>query len=314
MEDLTVKYYAAVVLAIPTVIYLVGYLLPQLYMCFRPVPDLPKKYQAEWALVTGAGSGIGRALAFALAAQGLNVVVVSLDDDFLKQTMKDLQKAFPNQQFRKVGVNFAPNTDYMKDIIKATDDIVVPIIFNNAGFMVTGFLDQTPVGKLLVNMECNATAVLNVTHHFVSKLVKAKRKGCVVMTSSAAASMPVPFAVMYASTKAFVSQFAASLHVECRAIGIDVCAVHPSPVASQFYSNLDHKVDMIEAAAQNAVKPEDITADIFRSIGACAWRDLGGVAWGTRLGTFFLPYNMFSELFAIAAPYFPDWKSHSKGR
>merc|ERR1712113_81188 len=133
-------------------------------------------------------------------------------------------------------------------------------------------------------------------------------------TSSVAGFIPTPFAVLYASTKAFVSQFAASVHIETRSLGIDVCAVHPSPVASNFYSNLDHKVDMIEAAAKSAVPPSELPDDIFRSIGVCALRDLGGLALGTRMGTFFLPYNLFAMLFATAAPYMPDWKTHNKDR
>ena len=301
-------------LAFPTLFYLISYLLPQIYMCLRPVPNLKTKYNATWALVTGAGSGIGRALAFKLASQGLNVVVVSLDDEFLKQTMKDLAKEYPNLEFRSVGVNFAPGVDYMKAIQQATKDLEIPIVFNNAGFMVTGFLETAPIGKLLANMECNATACLNISHYFVQKLVQQKKKGCIVFTSSVAGFIPTPFAVMYASTKAFVSQFAASLHIECKPLGIDVCAIHPSPVASNFYNKLDHKVDMIEAAAQNAATPESLMDDYFRSIGACAYRDLGGLAWATRMGTFFLPYNLFSELFATFAPVMPDWKTHNKGR
>jgi len=265
------------ILAFPTVFWLTAYLLPQLYMAWlRPVPNLKKRYDAEWALVTGAGTGIGRSLAFKLASQGLNVVVVSLDDDFLKSTMKELEAAYPKQQFRSVGTNFAPNVKYMDKIRAATKDIDVPIVFCNAGFMVTGFLDQAPIEKLLVNMECNATSGLNVAHHFVQPLVKQKRKGCIVFTSSIAAAIPTPFAGLYASTKAFISQFAACMHIECKPLGIDVCSIHPSPVASNFYSGLDHKVDMIEAAAKSAVTPDSVTDDILKSIGVCAWRDLGG--------------------------------------
>eukprot|EP00977_Amphora_coffeiformis_P007740 scaffold1695_cov167-Amphora_coffeaeformis.AAC.10 len=129
-------FYVALVLALPTLVYVVGYLIPQIYMCVRPIPDLKTKYAAEWALVTGSGSGIGRALAFTLAGQGLNVVLVSLDDAMLKQTVKDLQTAFPKLQFKAVGVSFSPGVDYMKKIREATKDLDVPIIFNNAGFMV----------------------------------------------------------------------------------------------------------------------------------------------------------------------------------
>lgn len=302
------------VLALPTVVYLICYLVPQVYMCVRAVPNLKTRYDAEWALVTGAGSGIGKALATKLATQGLNVVLVSLDDDLLKQTTKELQQAFPKQSFKAVGVNFAPGVDYMKPIVAATADLDVPIIFNNAGFMVVGFLEQAPIEKLRVNMECNATACLNVTHHFVQKLVRAKRRGCVVFTSSVAGFIPTPFAVMYASTKAFVTQFAASLHIENKPLGIDVCAVHPSPVASNFYQKLDYQIDLLAQAARGAVAPAAVTDDILRSIGVCATRDLGGLAWATRLGTWFLPYNAFAAAFAAAAPRLPDWKRHNANR
>ena len=284
-------------------------------MCFRPVPNLKKRYEgSEWALVTGAGSGIGRALAFKLASLGLNVVVVSLEDEFLKNTMEELKKQYDQLKFRSVGVTFSPGVDYMSKIKEATKDIEVRLIFNNAGFMVTGFLDQAPIGKLLANMECNATACLNISHHFVSMMVAKKQTGCVVFTSSVAGFIPTPFAAMYASTKAFVSQLAACLHIEVKPLGIDVCAIHPSPVASNFYSKLDHKVEMIEAAAKNAIQPDAITDDMLRSIGVCAYRDLGTLAWATRMGTFFLPYNLFSELFATFAPLMPDWKAHNKNR
>ena len=148
------KFVVLAVFAVPPAFWIVMYSLPQLYMAFRPVPDLKKRYDATWALVTGGGSGIGKALAFKLAKQGLNVVVVSLDDDFLKGTMEQLKETFPDLEFRSVGVNFAPGVDYLKQIKEATKDIDIQIVFNNAGFLVTGFFDQAPLGKLLVNMEC----------------------------------------------------------------------------------------------------------------------------------------------------------------
>lgn len=306
--------YAIALMAIPATFWFIAYLIPQLFMAFRPVPDLKKKYDAQWALVTGGGSGIGKALCFKLASQGLNVVVVSLDDDFLKTTVKELQAEYPDLEFRPVGVTFSPGVDYMKAIKAKTKDIDVQIVFNNAGFIVTGFLDQAPIGKLLANVECNATASVNVTHHFVKILVEKKLKGCIVFTSSVAGFIPTPFAAMYASTKAFVSQFACSLHIEVQNLGIDVCAVHPSPVASNFYDKVDHKIELMEAAQKSAVPPQKLPNDIFRSVGVCALRDLGSMAWGTRMGTFFLPYNFFTEMFTMAAPYLPDYKQHNKAR
>ena len=63
--------------------------------------DLKKKYKCDWALVTGAGSGIGKSLAETLALQGLNVVLVSLPMKDLEETYETLKSQFPNQEFRK---------------------------------------------------------------------------------------------------------------------------------------------------------------------------------------------------------------------
>ncbi|KAL3794276.1 hypothetical protein HJC23_012401 [Cyclotella cryptica] len=302
------------IFAFPTAFWLVLYLIPQIYMVLRPVPDLKKRYNATWALVTGAGSGIGRALAFKLASQGLNVVLVSLDDDHLKDTMKQLKNQFPKLEFRSVAVTFSPGVDYLKQIDEATKDITIQCIFNNAGFIVTGFVDQTALPKLLSNVECNATAAFAIAHLFLQRLVSNKQKGCIVFTSSVAGFIPTPFAASYAATKAFVSQLACSLHIEVQSLGIDVCAVHPSPVASNFYEKVDHKIELMEQAAKSAVGPDALPNEIFRSIGCCALRDLGGMAWGTRIGTFFIPYNFFTELFTAAAPFLPDYKVHNKNR
>ncbi len=78
--------------------------------------DLKKKYKAEWALVTGAGTGIGKSLANVLAKQGLNVVLVSLPDKFLEETTNELKQAYPNQKFIAVPTKFDHKTDYLTPI------------------------------------------------------------------------------------------------------------------------------------------------------------------------------------------------------
>lgn len=133
---------------------------------------------------------------------------------------------------------FDHKTDYMPDIIKATEDIDVQVVFNNAGYIVTAFFDHTTLDAQLANMECNATSCVKITHHFLQQMLQKKLKGCFVYTSSVSGYIPNPFAVMYGATKGFVSQFAASLAIEVQSQGIDVLAVHPSPVASNFFDKV----------------------------------------------------------------------------
>lgn len=83
--------------------------------------NLKKKYGADWALVTGAGTGIGKSIAETLAIQGLNVVLVSLPDKFLDETTASLETAFPKLKFRKVGAKFDHKTDYMPAIIEVCE-------------------------------------------------------------------------------------------------------------------------------------------------------------------------------------------------
>ena len=90
-------------------------------------------------------------------------------------------------------------------------------------------------------------------------------------------------------------------------------------MCSYFYSamshyKVDHKIELMEQAQKSAVGPEMLPNEILRSIGCCALRDLGAMAWGTRIGTFFIPYNFFTELFTAASPFLNDYKVHNKNR
>ena len=290
-----------------------SYLLPIAVIALLPVPDLKKKYSAEWALVTGGSSGIGKSVARRLAQQGINVVIASLDDPLLAETVKELRKDFPSLEFRQVGVDLSPGKPYLEEIVEATKDITVQLIFNNAGYIVTGFFEQSPLGKQLANLECNAVAAVKITHHFARKMVHGSKPGCIVFTSSAAACIPSPFSSMYGATKAFVSQFAACIAVELKSCGIDVVAVHPSPVASRFYEKT-HKMEMLDFAKTFAVGPEQLPDEIFKSIGRCHWRDIGGFAIIMRLAMMSISYNMTASLFSTFGKFMPDFKKYAPKR
>jgi short-subunit dehydrogenase len=66
-----------------------------------------------------------------------------------------------------VPAKFDHKTDYMPGIIEATKDLDISIVFNNAGYIVTGFFDQTTLDSQLANMECNATACVKVRHYLI---------------------------------------------------------------------------------------------------------------------------------------------------
>jgi short-subunit dehydrogenase len=280
--------------------------------------DLKSRYGATWSLVTGGSSGIGKELARKLLSQGLNVVIVARDEPVFEQTVKELKKLFPNQEIRQVKANLSDATGvWMADVKAATKDINVQCIFNNAGYIVTGFFEQHSVETQLANYHCNLTANIHLTHHFYSEMIKKKLRGCIVFTSSSAGFIPNPFACMYGCTKAGVSEFAASLAVEGKARGIDVHAVHPSPVNSRFVAGGGndvklHKMAAFDMAYKFATGPEVLPNQVFSAIGrAPVMVDLGGTSIGMRLVVHFLGYNFMTFAFAKFAPLMPDFKKYS---
>eukprot|EP01026_Neomeris_dumetosa_P039110 TRINITY_DN3203_c0_g1_i4.p1 TRINITY_DN3203_c0_g1~~TRINITY_DN3203_c0_g1_i4.p1 ORF type:complete len:308 (-),score=40.83 TRINITY_DN3203_c0_g1_i4:393-1316(-) len=275
-----------------------------------PTQDLKKKYDAQWALVTGASTGIGKALTMKLAGQGLNVVLVALDDDWLTKTFDELQQKFPSCQFRKVGVNLG-SPGYMDEIVKQTQDINVQLVFANAGYLVTGFFVDNSLSKHLANYECNLTSAIAITHHFLQKLIASKKRGCFVYTSSAAAQMPGPFSVMYPTTKVALQAFGASLAAEVKVHGIDVLVFFPSPVASRFYEG-QLKIDLLEFFKQFTVKPEQLPDVVFASIGKVVLRDIGLIAVIFRILPKLIDYGTLATLLSRIAHLMPDFKRYHK--
>jgi len=279
--------------------------------------DLKLRYGATWALVTGGSSGIGKELARKLLSQGLNVVIVARDEPVFAETLKELKAQFPKQEVRSVKANLSDSSGaWMADVKDATKDVDVQLVFNNAGFIVTGFFEQHSVDTHLANFHCNLTANIHLTHHFYSLMINKGLKGCIVFTSSSAGFIPNPFAAMYGCTKSGVSELAASLAVEGKARGVDVHAVHPSPVNSRFTSGGGndvkvHKMNMFEMAYKMATGPEVLPNQIFAAVGRSpVMIDLGGTSIGMRLAVHFLGYNLMTYGFALAAPLMPDYKNN----
>lgn len=149
--------------------------------------------------------------------------------------------------------------------------------------------------------------------HSAQQMLEKELKGCFVFTSSVSGYIPNPFAVMYGATKAFVSQFAASLAIEVRNNGIDVLAVHPSPVASNFFNNA-HKLDSLEMAQKSAVSPSSVPGKMLSCVGRAHLGDLGSMAVGVRFLVALLPYDFLTGCFAFFAPYMGDYQKHNKNR
>ncbi|KAI7855975.1 hypothetical protein BDC45DRAFT_567937 [Circinella umbellata] len=272
--------------------------------------DLKKKYNAQWALVTGGSSGIGAALVRKLASQKLNVVIAALDDALLKEFKTKIVEEYPNQEFRFVPCDLSsPTADYLESIKKSTEDIDIQILCNNAGFITTGCFADTAEKRNMANYHTNVTACLTLSHYFLNRMLDKGLKGLVTYTSSSAGFIPNPMGALYASTKDFLTTFAASIAAEHVEDGIDVLVIHPSPIDSNFYSNAGKMSALL--SAQKISSPPSVVADtVCRNAGKVVVADQGIITVLMKIGlTKVLDWNVFTELMKLAIPFNGDYKA-----
>jgi len=297
---------------------LVSYLLPLLVARFHYKPqNLKKKYNAKWALVTGASSGIGRSISEKLAQQGLNIVLVALDDELLEKAFKELKSQYAAQEFRKVGCDLGKSDaqyDYMNEITKATKDINVQIIINNAGYLKLSAFIRSPLAAQVANLECNMMSHVKITHHFMSKMVENKLKGCITFTSSQAAFFPAPACTTYGGSKAFLQQFACNLAVEGYSYGIDICALMSGPMATNFYKG-QPKLNFLTLAQSISDTPDTVADILLSSVGRyTVWRDASLMTIASRLVVKVVDMNLMIWAMARGQRFSSDFKNNPQLR
>ncbi len=277
-----------------------------------PAKNFKRDY-GDWALVTGASSGIGKAIAARLASQGVNVVIVGLPDKMLSETITELRDKYPSVTFRECPCNLGATDprEYMDKIIEATRDIEVRIVFNNAAFINFGFFLDIDIERMRANMICNASSSIEITHHFGKLMLfmkpnpVSKKKGIVCFTSSCGSYLASPTAMLYGPTKAFLSNFGASFAAENYDTNIDTLVVHPGPVATNFYK---HSAGMptIEATAKVAVGAEAVVDCFFAGAGRVCVFEQGSLTVGFKILTKILDFPVLCETFKRFAYMFPD--------
>ncbi|CAO3644050.1 unnamed protein product [Mucor fragilis] len=276
-----------------------------------PEQNLKQKYNAKWALVTGGSSGIGAAIVRKFAGQGLNVVIVALDDAVFAKFKETITKEFPNLEFRFVGCDLSePSGEtYLNAVKQATADIDVQILCNNAGFITTGGYADVAMKRELANYHTNVTSGLILTHHFADEMLNKGLRGLITFTSSSAGFIPNPMSALYSSSKIFLTTFAASIAAELAEAKIDVLVIHPSPIDSNFYSNAG-KMSALTSAQKFSSPPSVIADTICRNAGKIVVSDQGPITVVMKIFmTKVLDWNVFTEIMKLGLRLNGDYKA-----
>lgn len=180
-------------------------------------------------LITGGATGIGFALAKALANRNNKVIITGRRLDRLKEA----QKRTPALQYFQGDVSNAASIDALFAHLKQ-QGVVLDVVFNNAGVLeIWDILEQTiPTADLFTRIGTNLTGPIAVTQAFIRQADHRKMNHIINITTEAAI-MPVPILPLYSSSKAGLSAFTKALRVQLRDRDFRVIEIVPPAVESK---------------------------------------------------------------------------------
>ncbi|MFC3712554.1 SDR family NAD(P)-dependent oxidoreductase [Sphingoaurantiacus capsulatus] len=192
------------------------------------------------AVVTGAASGIGRALAVASAKQGMAVAICDVSGGPLEKTAALVREAGAAVLARQVDVTDAAAVDAFADEVHAKLPPVA-LLFANAGILRQGrLIDMAPAEWRLL-FEVNVIGVATLLRSFVPAMAGAGEASQVVITGSTGSMVAPPSLGVYCATKHAIWAVADALREELAAEGapVGVSLLMPGAVATQIFATVD---------------------------------------------------------------------------
>ena len=189
------------------------------------------------AVITGAGSGIGRAIANSLAARGAHVVAVDIDADRLATATEEL--AFLDVGVLPFNVDIA-QADAFDKVLGATLDRFghVDIVVNNVGVLTNGLPQDIPITEWQRILDINLMSVVRSNAAFLPVLL-GQGSGHIVNTASFAGLFTYAYdRLPYAATKAAIVQISEGLAIYLRPKNIGVTLLCPGPVLTNITSDM----------------------------------------------------------------------------
>jgi short-subunit dehydrogenase len=192
----------------------------------------------SWAVITGASSGIGRAIAELFAKDDVHVVLCARDASELERVADNLTQAY-GIQVLVVSGNLA-KPEVRKKLFQKTEDLQVDFLVNAAGFGDMNELITADTERLEAMIAVNISALTELTQGFAQRMVLHKH-GHILNVASIAAYLPGPTMAVYHASKAYVLSFSQAVAEELAPRGVAVTVLCPGPTKTKFaeYAHAD---------------------------------------------------------------------------
>jgi short-subunit dehydrogenase len=189
----------------------------------------------KWAIVTGASSGIGKALAVEFAGAGFNVLLTGRSQDALERVASECRKKSQClTEIVSADLSDSDSTDQLAALI-AGKSRHYEVLVNNAGFGISGGFSQTDLGNEIDLLNVQLAAALKLTKAVLPGML-VRRSGRILNVGSVYCYSPVPFQAVYSASKAFLLSFSAAIRNELAPSGVTVTVFCPGITQTEFRS------------------------------------------------------------------------------
>jgi uncharacterized protein len=209
-------------------------------------------------LITGSNRGIGKAVALRLAMDGAKLyLVVRKKESINSEEFK--QKGAEEVIVIEAELNTRAGVSKLIDEIK---DENIEILFNNAGILTGGLLENQPLDDVYDMFQVNINSLVHLTHAILPQMLK-RKSGLIINHSSVSAVMNFPCASTYAASKAAVLAFTQSLRQELKKTGVKTLLLITPGIKTRMFDQIDDLYGQHISTPDVSISPEKY-ADMIR--------------------------------------------------
>jgi short-subunit dehydrogenase len=212
-----------------------------------------KAFADQWALITGASSGIGAEFARQLAARGMHLVLVARRELLLKNLAEELHRQHGTKCEIIIADLARPEEPARVLAEVEARGLTIELLVNNAGIGYVSEVDRTDVARILELVRLNVAALTELSLRVLPGMMQ-RGHGGVINVASVAGFQPVAYMGAYAASKAYVLHFSEALWAEARERGVTVTTLCPGTTRTEFF-DVAGASDWLARHSSQDVKP-----------------------------------------------------------